>query len=151
MRSRSASRDISNSSSLRSSLRSSRRRRTSVAPVSPGQPRSAPVSLVCVLDGVVDDVRHVPVGHRVDGFTADARDRHETRGPQDPEVLRHERLRETGGLDESGDARLALAEQAEQSESRRRRERLEQLGRGLEGVDAHARHISARECDEGPA
>lgn len=70
-------------------------------------PQSALVRLVCMLDGVVDDVRHMPVCHRVNGFTADAR---QPRGPQDPEVLRHERLRETGGLDESGDARLALAD-----------------------------------------
>lgn len=42
-------------------------------------PQSALVRLVCMLDGVVDDVRHVPVCHRVNGFTADARDSHAAR------------------------------------------------------------------------
>ena len=100
--------------------------------------------------GVVNNVRDMSVGDRVDRFPAYAVDLDQTGRPEDAQVLRYQRLRQSRCLDEGSHARIAVTEMAKESEPRSRGKRLEELRCGLEGVGAHDRHISVRECDEGP-
>ena len=81
-----------------------------------------------VLDGVEHDVVDVIVGDGIDGLAAASLPYEQIGAPQDPQVLRHQRLGGSGRLDEFVDAAGAIDQRHQHGQSQGVRHRLEQLG-----------------------